>query len=128
MKVVLNTHIHHLQPLPYHKTHRILRDIRFAAVVADKHRGITHHKTPKNIKFKTINIARLRYTHTKNYKIEAMTLAQNENLTIGIALNVVRKRYSIHEAKQRMRLKRRVKQGKSVDVYNLGRRLHGSYK
>jgi hypothetical protein len=57
----------------------------------------------------------------------ATVIAHNENIPIVYALNVSIGRYSIAEAKRRIKLKQREKRGKSVDLYDLGRRQPGSY-
>lgn len=60
--------------------------------------------------------------------IVGLTISQANNMGIGLALNVARKRYSLEEARRRQWLKDRERSGKSVDVFTVGRRLPGGYK
>ena len=54
-------------------------------------------------------------------------LMREYKLDFGFAANVYKKRYSLEEAQRRQRLKNREKAGRSVDAYDCGKRLSGSF-
>lgn len=60
--------------------------------------------------------------------IQAMKMAQEKNISLGYALNVLNGRYSLQEARRRQRLKDRERSGKSVDIFVVGRRMPGGYR
>ena len=60
--------------------------------------------------------------------IAAMKIAQEKGIALGYALNVVCGRYSLREAKKRSRLKDREKEGKTVDIFVIGKRMPGGYR
>ena len=68
---------------------------------------------------------------SKNEKFQllfdAMLLAQKNNISTGLALNVKNGKYSLKEAKRRQYLKNREKAGKSVDIYSIGIRMPGGF-
>ena len=59
--------------------------------------------------------------------LDAMLLAQENSLSLGLALNVINARYSLEEAKRRQHLKNRERSGKSVDIYTVGKRMPGGF-
>lgn len=60
--------------------------------------------------------------------IKALKVSSEENIYIPYALNAIRGRYTLKEAKKRTRLREREQQGKSTDLYNLGKRTPGSFR
>ena len=58
---------------------------------------------------------------------EALIIAQTEKVSLGLALNVVRGRYDIKEAKRKQKLKERERLGKSVDMFVSMVRRPGSF-
>ena len=57
----------------------------------------------------------------------AFELSEKENISIPYAINVVLGKYSIREAKRRFKLKKKEKEGKSVDVFDLGKIVPGNF-
>lgn len=60
--------------------------------------------------------------------ISGMKMAQEKQIGLGFALNVVKGRYSLRQAQKRHALKQREKEGKSVDIFTVGKRMPGGYK
>ena len=60
--------------------------------------------------------------------VDGMRLAQEKRIDIGFALNVLKGRYSLSEAKKRHALKHRELTGKSVDIFTVGKRMPGGYR
>ena len=58
----------------------------------------------------------------------AVHLSRNEKITLGLALNVLAKKYSLDVAKGRQKMKKAEQEGKSQDVFTVLRRRSGSYK
>lgn len=58
---------------------------------------------------------------------EALIIAQTEKVSLGLALNVVRGRYDVKEAKRKQKLKERERLGKSVDMFVSMVRRSGSF-
>lgn len=55
-------------------------------------------------------------------------ISKNEGIDFGFAYNVFKNRYSVYEAKRRQALKNRENSGKSTDIYEVSKRLPGSFK
>ena len=60
-------------------------------------------------------------------EVKAGELAKRHRISIGLARNVVVGRYSLEIAKRKERRRRRQGNGKSSDLFVVGRRLQGSF-
>jgi hypothetical protein len=58
----------------------------------------------------------------------ALSLSRDEKISLGLALNVLAKKYTLDVAKGRQKLKQSEQEGKSQDIYTVLRRRSGSYK
>ena len=59
--------------------------------------------------------------------IKALKVSEEEKLYLPYALNALRGRYTLQEARRRTRLREREQLGKTADLYNLGQRVPGSF-
>lgn len=59
---------------------------------------------------------------------KALQLAHESKIHPPYAINVVRGRYTVREAKRRTRLRERERRGQSVDMYDLGHRMPGDFE
>ena len=59
--------------------------------------------------------------------IKALKVSEEEKLYLPYALNAIRGKYTLQEARRRTRLREQEQLGKTADVYNLGRRMPGSF-
>jgi hypothetical protein len=59
--------------------------------------------------------------------IKALKVSEEEKLYLPYALNAIRNRYTLQEARRRTRLREREQLGKTTDLYNLGQRMPGSF-
>lgn len=59
---------------------------------------------------------------------DAREICRQESISVGFALNIIKGRYSLQEAKRRYGLKKREESGKSVDFYSVGKRMPGGYR
>ena len=65
----------------------------------------------------------------KKDRLEYAINISNENkINYGLALNVAMGKYILAEALKRQKLKNRERSGKSVDIFDVGRRRPGGYK
>ena len=64
-----------------------------------------------------------------NYLIieKAHKLSSESNISTTYAINVVLNKYTLKEAKRRYRLKMREDMGRSVDIFDIGGRVFGSF-
>ena len=59
---------------------------------------------------------------------EALRLSRDEKISLGLALNVLAKKYPLAVAKGRHKMKKAEQEGKSQDVFTVLRRRSGSFK
>ena len=59
--------------------------------------------------------------------IKALKVSEEEKLYLPYALNAIRNRYTLQEARRRTRLRKREQRGKTADLYDLGQRMPGSF-
>ena len=59
---------------------------------------------------------------------KALQLAHEDKIHPPYAINAVRGRYTVREAKRRTRLRERELRGQSVDMFDLGHRMPGDFE
>lgn len=59
---------------------------------------------------------------------QAITLSKDEALPVSYAVNVVRRIYSLKEAKRRLNARKNNKTGKAKDLFDVGHRIKGSFQ
>ena len=59
---------------------------------------------------------------------KALQLAHKDKIHPPYAINAVRGRYTVREAKRRTRLREHETRGQSVDMFDLGHRMPGDFE
>ena len=104
---------------------------RFSSINMGNHSQLIASRKEEDLEHQRIIEHYMAYSSVKNQKVledeKAHKLSSEANISTTFAINLILNKHTLKEAKRRYRLKMREEDGRSVDMFDIGSRVSGSF-